>query len=142
MLSRALLASFALTLAAPALTAQTPPPAAATAEEKIKGLEIERPGGGKLGVELVGVSLRATFYDKNGKLERPDAVRITARWLNNGSKNAVLLPAGESVLVSPPVVRPPHNFVVTFVLVGEGDRVIETHTAAILKIIQASAAAE
>lgn len=145
MFTRVLLASLALGISGPVLIAQTvlPPKAGAEAEKpKIKGLELVRANGEKLGVELVGVSLRVTFYDKDNALVKPDAVRITARWISNGSKNAVLQPSGESVFVSPPLVRPPHTFMVTFVVIGEGDKVIETLSAPILKISQASAAAE
>ncbi len=103
------------------------PVAAPEAEGKIEGLALTRPDGRFLGVEVEGVRLKVTFYDKEKKKQPADAIRITARWSDTQPRLAVLLPASPETLVSPPALRRPFSYVVRLALVGADEQVLESH---------------
>lgn len=103
------------------------PVAAEEEVAKIEGIEVARPDGRWLGLEVVGPTFRLSFYDADKKPESPDVARATARWdpINKtGNMRTVLNPAGNS-LVSPAVVRPPLLFKVYFTLLSAEGTVVE-----------------
>ncbi|MEO0054063.1 MAG: hypothetical protein RLZZ50_10 [Verrucomicrobiota bacterium] len=118
-----LLAHAALLRAAP----DAAPAVAPEAEGKIEGLALARPDGRFLGVEVEGVRLKVTFYDKEKKKQPADAVRITARWSDKKPRLAVLLPSSPETLASPPVLHRPFGYIVRLALVGANDQVMETY---------------
>lgn len=122
------LAAVVLLLApAVSLRADPEPAPAAAAEAEIEGLAIARPDGRFLGVEVEGVRLKVTFYDREKKRQPADAARITARWSDTQPRMTVLLPASPETLASPPALRRPFGYIVRLALVGADDQVKETH---------------
>ena len=113
--------------AAQAPAKKTGPAGEKPAEEpKITGIVLNRAGGGFLGVETEGVTLKVTFYNEKKEKVAADAVRITARWQDVRPRHAVLLPASPETLVSPPVLTRPFSYIVYLVLVGADDKPLET----------------
>lgn len=125
--------------AAPVVKA--PAPAPAKKEEKAKaekepvipGTTIARPNGTYLGLEVVGVNFKLSFYDKKKKPMAPDVTRALARWPNtrgSGDNRTVLNPSGNSFMGSKPVI-PPFTFNVFLTLMkGDGDeaKAVENYT--------------
>jgi hypothetical protein len=93
----------------------------------IQGMVLTRPAGDFLGVELDGIALKVTFYDAKKKKTPADAVRIAARWASKVRSDTVLLPISPETLISPAVLRPPQNYIVTIVLIGANDQVLDQH---------------
>lgn len=93
---------------------------------KIEGIEIPR-GKGFMGIELVNSTFKLTFYDEKKKPVKPDVARAALRWkvdYQPGPERTVLNPSGPSSLASSKVVKPPHLFKLTIVLLkaeGEGN---------------------
>lgn len=120
--------------------AQTPPPAApavspgsaaagqADGKVEIPGVVLTRPDGRFLGVETEGVRMKITFYDREKKKEKADAIRISARWTDTQPRFTVLVPAEAETLASPGVLKRPFNYLVYLALVGADEKVIETHS--------------
>jgi hypothetical protein len=90
----------------------------------ISGIEIQRPNGAFLGLQIVGSNFVLTFYDSNKKKMAADVMRATLRWpvkYQPNNERTVLNPGGDpSSLTSPMPVRPPHNFKVFMSLFVEG----------------------
>jgi hypothetical protein len=107
-------------------TPSTPP--AAGEETVIPGVVLTRPGGGFLGVETEGVTMRVTFYDEKQAKQATDVIRITARWSDTQPRLTVLLPASPESFVSPGVLRRPFNYLVYLALIGPDEQVVETHS--------------
>ncbi len=102
---------------------------------KIPGMEIARPNGTFLGLEVVGGNFKLTFYDKKKKAMGVDVTRATARWPNPRSPgdNRTVLNGNGTALVGAKPVLPPFNFNVFLTLLkGEGDeaKAVETYTVA------------
>lgn len=107
-------------------------PAPAKKEEKAKtekepvipGTTIARPNGTFLGLEVVGVNFKLSFYDKKKKPMAADVTRALARWPNtrgSGDNRTVLNPSGNALVGSKPVI-PPFTFNVYLTLMqGDGD---------------------
>jgi hypothetical protein len=99
------------------VTKEEPPP-------KIPGVEIARPNGTFLGLEVVGGTFKLTFYDKKKKPMAIDVTRATARWQDPRAPRAnhtVLNGSGTALIGQNPVV-PPFTFNVYLTLLqGEGD---------------------
>jgi hypothetical protein len=91
---------------------------------KIPGLEIPRPNGGFLGLDLVKANFVLTFYDRAKEKTAPDVARAVLRWPVRYQKldeRAVLNPAGDGKsLTSAMFIRPPHNFRLSILLFVEG----------------------
>ncbi|ACB74989.1 hypothetical protein [Opitutus terrae] len=125
-----LMSTGALAAAAPA----GKPAADKTAEEpQIAGVEIPRPNGAFLGLEIVRNNFVLSFYDANKEKVAPDVARATMRWpvkYQPTDERTVLNPGGDGTsLTSPKVVRPPHNFRVFIALFVEGnDSAVETYS--------------
>lgn len=101
----------------------------------IPGLTLTRGDGRFLGVEMQGVQMKVTFYDAKKKKVAADAVRISAHWRDVGKdRNTVLLPGAPEVLISPAVLRKPHDYRVTLVLMGPDDTVLETFHVNLLSL--------
>jgi len=125
-----LLASIGLSLS---LAAQPAPPAKGGAagqkakkeakeEAKIEGIEVARPGGGFLGVQIVGGAFKMNFYDAEKKPTPPDVARAVLRWdpkYKVGQERIVLNPGGSNVLTAPRAIRPPYNFKLFIVLLKD-----------------------
>ena len=113
----------------PAAATPAVPAAAATEAEKpkIPGVELARPGGGFLGVELRGAALHVTFYDKDKKPTAADAKSISARWRDGGARFIVMLPSSEGTLTSAAAFRRPYIYSVQLALIGENGEVTENH---------------
>ncbi len=94
-------------------------------EPTIKGIELSRAGGGFLGVQTEGVTLKVTFYDEKKEKVAADAVRITARWQDTKPRHMVLLPSSPETFSSPPLLTRPFSYIVYLVLVGADDKPIE-----------------
>jgi len=99
---------------------------------KIEGVEIARPAGGYLGLNLVGGRFVLSFYDAEKKPAKADVVRASLRWpvrYQPSDERVVLNPAGDGKsLTSAKVIRPPHRFRVYIALFVEGnDDPVETH---------------
>lgn len=121
---------------------QTDPKAATVKKEvkkeelpKIPGMEIPRPNGTFLGLEVVGGNFKLTFYDKKKKAMSVDVTRATARWPNPRSPgdNRTVLNGNGTALVGAKPVLPPFNFNVFLTLLkGEGEeaKAVENYTVA------------
>lgn len=91
---------------------------------EIPGLEIPRPNGGFLGLDLVKSNFVLTFYNKEREKTAPDVARAVLRWPVRYQKldeRTVLNPAGDGVsLTSAMFIRPPHNFRLSILLFVDG----------------------
>lgn len=102
---------------------------------KIPGMEIARPNGMFLGLEVVGGNFKLTFYDKKKKAMTVDVTRAIARWPNPrgpGDNRTVLNGSGTALVGAKPVL-PPFTFNVYLTLLqgeGEGAKAVETYTVA------------
>jgi hypothetical protein len=104
----------------------------------VKGIEIKRPNGNFLGLEIVGSNFVLSFYDAERKKIAPDVVRGTLRWpvkYQPASERTVLNPGSDGTsLTSLTPVRPPHQFKVFMSLFVEGSEtavesyVVDFHT--------------
>lgn len=118
-----------LAMAAPAGTKAT---AAEKSEKepKIKGIVLDRPNGGYLGLALEDHHFVLSFYDAKKKPTQADVARATARWpvhYKIGDEFAVLNPDSEgTALTSPKYVRPPYAFKLYLFLFDNGsDKSVE-----------------
>lgn len=110
---------------APTTEKDGPPP--------IEGVEIARPTGAFLGLNIVNGRFVLTFYNADREKTAPDVVRASLRWpvkYQPSDERVVLNPSGDGVsLTSGKVIRPPHNFRVYIALFVEGnDDPVETHS--------------
>ena len=101
-------------------------------EAKIEGLEIVRPGGGYLGLQVIRNNLVISFYDKDRKSISADVERATARWPVNYQPNderTVLNRSPDGMtLTSAKVVRPPLRFRIYLSLFAAGnEQPVESH---------------
>ena len=119
----ALLLAGGLQAATPKAPGKSSPPAVET--PKIKGLEIARPQGTYLGLELVNNTFVLSFYDAEKKKTAPDVARATLRWpvkYQPTDERLVLNPGADGTsLSSPRIIRPPHNFRLSIMLFVEGN---------------------
>ena len=82
-------------------SAAYPKPDAAKKEEqpKIEGMEVARSGGGFMGVAMVGLNFKISFYDDKKKPVQADVVRALMRWdpktKSGGWEQAVLSPTSD-----------------------------------------------
>jgi len=110
--------------AKPAAPAKKEEKAKVEKEPVIPGTTIARPNGTFLGLEVVGVNFKLSFYDKKKKPMAPDVTRALARWPNtrgSGDNRTVLNPSGNSFMGTKPVI-PPFTFNVFLTLLqGDGD---------------------
>jgi len=135
-LLKTLVAALCLGAALPLAAQSTPPgsaqkpgkgPAApaAKAEATIKGIVLNRPKGGFLGLTLDGNNFKLAFYDAKKKPAKVDVSLATARWPVHYSvydERAVLTPdADGTALTSPKYVRPPYAFKLYLSLFKEGN---------------------
>lgn len=116
-----------------AFAAQTATDAAGKEQPPIAGLEISRPTGGFLGLQLLNGNFVLSFYDADRQPKPIDVARAALRWpvkYQPNDERVVLNPGGDGVsLTSPKVIRPPHNFRLYIALFVEGnDDPVETHT--------------
>lgn len=98
------------------------PEAKAEAPAKIEGMEIPRGDGRYLGLAIVDGKFRLSFYDAKKKPVAPDASRAALRWdakYKVGLERIVLMPGEGNVLTSERFIRPPYNFKLTIVLLGD-----------------------
>jgi hypothetical protein len=98
------------------------PEAKDEAPAKIEGMEIARGGGRYLGLAIVDGKFRLAFYDAKKKPVAPDASRAVLRWdakYKVGLERVVLTPGDGNVLTSERFIRPPYNFKLTIVLLGD-----------------------
>jgi len=113
----------------PARAAQS---AADEEEGFIPGIELARPSGGFLGLELVSNTWVVNFYDDEKKPAAVDVARAIVVWpvkYQPNPERLVLNPRGAGTLTNGFIVRPPHNFSVTISLFREGSSdAVETHT--------------
>lgn len=130
-----ILAAAVLGSAVMVATAPTAKPAAdqKAEEPQISGVEIPRPNGAFLGLEIVNNNFVLTFYNAKKEKVAPDVTRATMRWpvkYQPTDERTVLNPGGDGTsLTSPKVVRPPHNFRVFIALFVEGtDSAVETYS--------------
>lgn len=90
---------------------------------KIDGMEIARGGNRYLGIQIVGGKFKLSFYDAKKKPVSPDVARAALRWdprYKLGMERVVLTPGGgPNSLTAEKFVRPPYNFKLTIVLLGE-----------------------
>ena len=90
---------------------------------KIDGIEIARSGNRYLGIQIVGGNFKLNFYDEKKKPVAPDVARAVLRWdpkYKLGMERVVLTPGGgANSLTSEKFIRPPYNFKLTIVLLGE-----------------------
>ncbi len=93
------------------------------APAKIEGMEIAR-GTGFMGLALVSGTFKLTFYDAKKKPVAPDVTRANLIWkvhYQSLPERTVLNPNGKA-LTSEYIVKPPHSFYLTIILVkGDGD---------------------
>lgn len=92
--------------AAPAKGAKAEEPA-----PKIEGMEIPRPGGGFLGVQILNGAFKLNFYDAEKKPAPPDVARAVMRWdakYKVGQERIVLNPGETNALSNPRTIRPPY----------------------------------
>ncbi len=99
----------------------------------VDGLEIARPNGTFLGLQIVSSNFVLSFYDADRKKMAPDVVRATLRWpvkYQPGDERTVLNAGSDGTsLSSGKTVRPPHNFKVFIGLFVEGnDSPIESYS--------------
>jgi hypothetical protein len=127
---------------APAAPAKPAAPAAKTPAKKevkkeelpkIPGINIARPNGTWLGLEVVDTKFKLSFYDAKKKLMPMDVTRATARWPNPRSpgNNFTVLNGSGSALFGVKPVLPPFVFNVYLTLLrGEGDdaQAVENYT--------------
>lgn len=111
--------------AAPATPAPAvKPPVSVSPLDPIKGIEIVRPNGTFLGLEVVNNNFVLTFYDVKKKKMTADVARATMRWpvkYQPTDERTVLNPAADGMsLTSTKPVRPPHAFKVFVALFVEG----------------------
>lgn len=116
--------SVAFAAASPTNKKEGPPP--------IEGVEISRPNGAFLGLNIVNGRFVLTFYTAEKEKTAPDVARASLRWqvkYQPSDERVVLNPADDGVsLTSGKVIRPPHNFRVYIALFVEGnDDPVETH---------------
>lgn len=115
-----------------------PPKAAEESKEakepmgQVDGIEIPRPGGTFLGLQVVNNNFVLTFYDAKKHKVAADVSRATARWSVKYQPNdeRVLLSASgdEAVLTSPKTVKPPHVLKVRLGLfAGDGEEAVESY---------------
>lgn len=94
------------------------------APAKIEGLEIARPAGGYLGLNLVGGRFVLSFYDAEKKPAKADVLRASLRWpvrYQPSDERLVLNLAGDGKsLTAAKVIRPPHRFRLYIALFVEG----------------------
>jgi hypothetical protein len=117
-----MLAPVGVAVATAAPKAKTKPATAtAPAEEKkdeapghIDGMEIARPGGGFLGLQVVNSNFVLSFYDAKKKKAPVDVARATLRWpvkyQPNDERTVLNAGADGTSLSSAKTIRPPHNF--------------------------------
>lgn len=120
--------------AAPATGTKTVPTAPVKKDTKnkkadeigtIAGMEIPR-GTGFLGLQIVNGGFKLTSYDGKKKPAAADFSRVVMRWNVQYQKNperALLVPStGVGVFSSEKIVKPPHAFRLTIILLkGESD---------------------
>lgn len=104
--------------------------------KEIPGIVIERKADkGYLGLELADYKYKLTFYDKDKKPQPADFSRALFRWSKvngRGTERYMLTVGGEnSVLTSPRDVKPPFNFRLFIVLLGD-DEETEAETYALM----------
>jgi len=101
-----------------------PPQAKSEAPAKIEGMEIPRGEGRYLGLAIEDGKFRLSFYDAKKKPVAPDASRAVLRWdakYKVGLERIVLTPGEGNVLTSERFIRPPYNFKLTIVLLGDAN---------------------
>jgi hypothetical protein len=98
----------------------------------IEGMEIARPAGGFLGLNIVNGRFVLLFYDAEKRRTEADVARASLRWpvrYQPSDERVVLnrVADGRS-LTSGKVIRPPHHFRVYIALFVEGnDDPVETY---------------
>ncbi len=100
---------------------------------KIDGLEIARPNGTFLGLQIVNNNFVLSFYDAKKHRTTADVSRATLRWAvkyQPQDERAVLNPSGDGQsLTSAKTIRPPHSFKVFLALFVEGsDSAVESYS--------------
>jgi hypothetical protein len=146
--TKALLVAVSLSAAIPSVTRGAPasgatkpgvgqgataaPGAKTEPEPKIKGMVLNRPKGGYLGLTLEGGCFKLSFYDAKKKPTQVDVARATARWpvrYKVGDERTVLLPDGAgTALTSAYHVRPPYVFKLYLSLfAASGDNAVESY---------------
>lgn len=123
---------FALMVMGANAWAAVPPVTEKEGPPPIEGVEIARPTGAFLGLNIVNGRFVLTFYNADKEKTAPDVVRASLRWpvkYQPSDERVVLNPSGDGVsLTSGKVIRPPHNFRVYIALFVEGnDDPVETH---------------
>lgn len=89
---------------------------------KIEGMEIARPGGGFLGVQIFNGAFKMNFYDSEKKPTPPDVARAVMRWdakYKVGQERIVLNPGEANALSNPRTIRPPYIFKLFIVLIKD-----------------------
>jgi hypothetical protein len=113
-----------LAVSAATTPAKPAKPAAQEAPPKIPGVEIARPNGTYLGMEVVDGKFKLSFYDAKKKAMPADITRALVRWPNKrgpGDFRSPMSLSGEA-LVSAKPVQPPYVFNAYLTLLqGEGD---------------------
>jgi hypothetical protein len=120
-------------LAAAAPAAKPAAAEKAGAANVVEGVEIARPGGGFLGLELTNSRFVLSFYDAQKAKVAPDVTRAILRWpvQYQPQEERTMLTSGSdgTSLTSPKTVRPPHNFKVFISLFPEGsETALETYS--------------
>ena len=86
------------------------------------GVNLSRPAGGWLNVEVVGHQFVVSFFDGEKKPVSVEAVRGVVRYVYTAKENKPPVPLNRSAdgqkLVSPAKIRSPHVFHVHLVLIG------------------------
>lgn len=100
---------------------------------KIDGIEIARPSGAFLGLQLVNSNFVLSFYDAQKHRTTADVARATLRWAvkyQPQDERAVLNPSADGQsLTSAKTIRPPHSFKVFLALFVEGnDSAVESYS--------------
>lgn len=108
-------------------------PANEAAVAVIEGVEIARPGGGFLGLEIKNARFVLSFYNAEKTKIAPDVTRAILRWpvQYQPQDERTMLTAGSdgTSLTSAKTVRPPHNFKVFISLFPEGsETALETYS--------------
>jgi hypothetical protein len=111
-------------------------PAATKVEEKtpvIPGIEIERPNGAFLGLQIVDNHFVLSFYDVKKKPASADVNRATLRWpvkyQPNDERTVLNRSADGTALSSGMTVRPPRKFKVFMSLFVDGNEsAVESYT--------------
>jgi len=125
--------AFAAKPVVPAKGGKAPTPKVEEAKEgKIDGLEIKRPSGTYLGVEISGGRMIVRFYDEKKQGVPADAARASARWnpsQKSGSQFMVLNRSEDGkALVGAQSVQPPYNFRLFLTLLSAEGTVLESHS--------------